>query len=245
MKKTILSVVFSSLIAAGAFGQGYINWASANPTYLTFQYNSTPYSSLGGVLGTGGSTGGGQQALVPTTGGFYYQMLYNTTASTAAPTTLSALTAWSDQTRDSSGSPAILQATASTTSAGYAILGGSTSYQVNWAHGTTYSVMMVGWSANLGTTYAAALANMNNWATDWSTVTGNGATQAFFGVSSAGNFNPASGSPGTSPFGPSGGLINSPNTQLFELAPVSAPEPGTMALAALGGASLLLFRRRK
>ena len=37
--------------------------------------------------------------------------------------------------------------------------------------------------------------------------------------------------------------IDSLNTQLYFIIPV--PEPGTMALAALGGLSLLAFRRKK
>jgi len=73
-------------------------------------------------------------------------------------------------------------------------------------------------------------------------VTGN----AFFGVTSAGTgYNPNNASPGATPFGTGGSLINSPNTQLYLLQVAPTPEPGTMALAALGGASLLLFRRRK
>jgi len=40
--------------------------------------------------------------------------------------------------------------------------------------------------------------------------------------------------------------IGTPNFSSFGVfTPAAAPEPGTMALAALGGASLLLFRRRK
>ena len=102
-------------------------------------------------------------------------------------------------------------------------------------------VLVAGWSANLGSTYAAAWNEIDNWATLGSSVVGT----AFFGLSNEGLLNPNPSSPGNTPFGAAGsGLINNPNMQLNELL-VTVPEPGTMALAALGGASLLLFRRRK
>jgi hypothetical protein len=99
--------------------------------------------------------------------------------------------------------------------------------------------MIVGWSSNLGTTWATVSANLaSNWATSW-------AGNAFFGTSAIG-FGYSGGGPlglpapslFTTSAGMPGGL-----TSGFSL--MAVPEPTTMALAGLAGLSLLLFRRRK
>ena len=69
----------------------------------------------------------------------------------------------------------------------------------------------------------------------------------FLGVTTTGYINPGTANPGVAVFGIApianvGLPIQSVGTQLYAL-PV--PEPGTMALAGLGGLALLLFRRRK
>jgi hypothetical protein len=105
--------------------------------------------------------------------------------------------------------------------------------------------MLVGWSGNLGTSWAAVANVLANWNTLGSGIVG----QGFFGTSSTGYINPllSTSSVGATMFG-NGALsaqglpIFSTLTQLNVLVPT--PEPGTLALAALGGASLLMFRRR-
>ena len=90
--------------------------------------------------------------------------------------------------------------------------------------GVTYSVFLVGWGGGYANIAAAAAAGA---AVGWSSV-----FQYTSGINSGatvGNF--SSLSPNFGVFTPAGA------------GPV--PEPSTMALAALGGASLLLFRRRK
>jgi hypothetical protein len=127
--------------------------------------------------------------------------------------------------------------TAGATAAGWAA-----SATPNYSDGTEKYFMIVGWSSNLGTTWATVAANLaSNWATPW--LGGN----AFFGTSTIGSGFSGGGPfslPAPSLWGTSvampGGLSSG-----FQLMAVIVPEPTTMALFGLGGLSLLLFRRRK
>jgi hypothetical protein len=70
-----------------------------------------------------------------------------------------------------------------------------------------------------------------------------------FGETAFGTVNPAASAPGNPIFASSstplvsGTPIFSLNTPMYELVPV--PEPATLALAGLGGLSMLLFRRQR
>ena len=87
---------------------------------------------------------------------------------------------------------------------------------------TAYTLMLVSWNGSLYSTLAAAEA------------AGNGA----IGFSAPIQY--------TSGTGPTDNTVASaPFAQFGTFVPAIVPEPGTMALAALGGASLLLFRRKK
>ncbi len=108
----------------------------------------------------------------------------------------------------------------------------------NWAAGATKFVEIVGWSVSLGTSWSQISAQLTS---------GNWNADGFYGISSQGQV--ASGGVGTpaSPaaalFGATGQIANG-----WTLAAVTAtptPEPTTLALAALGGISMLLIRRRK
>jgi hypothetical protein len=234
MKKILLTSCCVAALAAASFGQGFINWGTINPTYLTVQTNALQYSPLTDLgAGAAAPTGGTQGVTAGGGAQFYYALLYSTTVS-ADPTTTAGFSAWSPVTLNGQAT-AVLMAT-NANSAGRVATMGVAGENINIANGTTYSVMLVGWSANLGTSWSTVLNEVQNWG---GTVTP--FANAYFGMTSVGSYNPGAAAPGNSPFGTSP-LISSPGTQLYVL-PV--PEPATMALVAMGGASLLLFRRRK
>jgi len=100
-----------------------------------------------------------------------------------------------------------------------------------WTPGTTMSYEIAGWAASLGTTFNSS----------WLTTAPGG----LFGVSAiasgvSGGVNPTSGQsfPTLPLFGGTG--LNSGFTLTS-----AVPEPTSMALAGLGAAALLIFRRRK
>ena len=89
--------------------------------------------------------------------------------------------------------------------------------------GNTYQMIIVGWNAVAG---MGAITTGSYTAVGWS--------------------NPFSYLTGSSASDPNGtaGVGSVPNSNQFGVIPI-VPEPGTLALAALGGASLLMFRRKK
>jgi hypothetical protein len=232
MKKLTLTIVCALAATGAAFAQGNVDWLGINPFAMTAQTNMTQASPLfgGGLTGTGTIGAAGGNASLGT--GFYYELLYNTAFSgsqVAAPTTLAQLATWQDTG---------LTATNSYVAGRLAVVNGNTGAQVPWSPGTTNNIMLVGWSANLGTSWLSVsnkLANGNVFSTPY----------AFFGESATGYISPFSYIPGAPVFGIAPGAEGLPifslNTQLYIL----VPEPGTIALAGLGGLSLLLFRRRK
>lgn len=241
MKKILLTTFCAVALSAASFGQGYVNWSTIVPTYMSAETNSTQYSPLSATLGGGAATGSGAvgNTLAASGGLSYYWCLLYAPSGTAAPTTLSALSSWTSTGLYATNAAAhnLTPGIWSSPSSGQGTL-----TQLPWANGTTMEVLMAGWSANLGVNWTNVLSELNGWSSAQASVNGT----AFFGLSNEGAFNPAAASPGTTPFGTAAsGLINSPNMQLYDLQTTAIPEPGTLALAALGGASLLLFRRKK
>jgi hypothetical protein len=110
---------------------------------------------------------------------------------------------------------------------------------LNYTDGTERYFMIVGWSSNLGTTWATVSGNL---ASGWATLPGQ---NAFFGTSPIGFGYSGGGAfslPATSLWGVTTGMPGGLSSG-FQLMVI--PEPSTMALAGLAGLSLLLFRRRK
>ena len=242
MKKIVLTSVLALAVTSAALAQGNVSWSSISFASVTAQTNTTTYSSFTG----GGSSGNGSvgaTAAGPSGATFYYALLYTSYSGTqaAVPTSLAALSTWSNTG---------LSATNSTSAGRLSVVNPNAGAQVPWSPGTTDSIVLFGWSDDLGTTYAQALANLQNWNSGFGASLDGAA--AYFGLSNTGYITTlsTSTSPGAAVFGTAAtaqGLpIFSPNTQLNELNPVSSvPEPGTMALAGLGGLSLLAFRRKK
>lgn len=110
--------------------------------------------------------------------------------------------------------------------------GTSAGVQVDLASGTTYDVMLVGWSSNLGSSWPV----VENQAADFD-VSGAG----FFGNTGIGTATPFS---TAGPGDPTVFPAMFPNGSLTLYA-IPIPEPTTLALAALGGLSMLLLGRCK
>jgi hypothetical protein len=235
MKTLALAIVCVLAMTGAVFAQGTVVWNFITPGSMTAETNTTQGSPVFG----GGSEGGGTVGpIAPGVSGatYNFELLYNTsfTGSQAPAPGFASLFGgtWLDTG---------LTATNSNTAGRLAPVNPNSAAVVPWANGVTNNIMLVGWSANLGTS--------------WATVSNELATGSFnfilspvfFGESATGYLTPLS--PGTNPgatvFGsgpsPQGLPIFSLNTQLY----VIIPEPGTIALVALGGLSLLLFRRRK
>jgi hypothetical protein len=222
MKKIVLTSVCALAVTGAAFAQGTVAWQSISPGGITFETNTTV------VFGTQASTGGGTIGKTSiTAGSFYYELLYDTSATqVAAPTTLAGLSSWSD-----SG----LEAENNVSTAG-ALQNINPSADATVPFTATSSILVVGWSANLGTTWSAAETALAS--------PGSVVGTALFGISSSGFDTPnASGvSPGATFFGTATGEIHS---LLTPLDVVATPEPTTIALGVMGGLSLLALRRKK
>lgn len=223
MKKILLTIGLVSLAVISSQAQGYVLFSSSTQNIST--------NNTAGIITTQASTSGKTLGA----GNYYYALFWSATGNgittaiqgntTGYAWTVAGWTADTDATAAaaSTGTAGRLAATApngdgSTTVAG--ITGGN-----------PYYFAIVGWSASLGTTLAQAEQNA-------STGIGYIGQSAVSGAITTGN-----GGSIPAPLLMGGGA---PSIQAFTLGAVApVPEPTTMAMAALGGASLLLFRRRK
>jgi len=232
MKKTLLTLAIVAS-AAAAYAQGFVYFSNSGNTHVST--NSA----------VGGAAAGTLAANAGTVGTTYYFALFISSTAPGATAAISGTSASTYAFQNGSGwtfdNPS---STAGYLGAAYATNNGTAgqftatdqdpanSSQTLLASGAAQYFVVVGWSANIGSTLTALASYLAD-----PTVTG------WVGQSAA------SGSilPGT----PSGSEVavmgkNAPGIPGFTLGEVvPTPEPATMALAAIGGASLLLFRRKK
>jgi hypothetical protein len=211
--KKILSIIAGVALATGAFAQGTVSFANNSGTLVT---------TNGGTIG---NTATAAQ-------GFYYALFIQSYTGSVTSDNNPLTGGWTF-----TGSYATN--TAATTGGRFS---GGTATVTGWAAGATNQFLVVGWSSNLGASWAAIASQVQN---GWTASGFYGASSTSFGSAGGGSQS----LPTFSLFTTTG-----PNAQgnpiqtgftLNAVSPVVTPEPTTLALAGLGGASLLLFRRRK
>lgn len=224
MKKSLTVAAISGLCFA-TLGQGVVNWSSPAGGFIV-QTNGLELSPL--VFGSP-LPGWGTQGNTDPANTYYYELLVGSAAS--APTSLAALSSWSDTGLEARNHP--------TASGRITMINSSAAATAtNLPVGVTLNDILVGWSANLGTTWSAALANLNQYG-------GPAGVLSYFGVSSMGSITGvAAPGPGFDPFGAAAGQILQDASNPMQLYVIPTPEPGTAVLTALGGAGLLLFHRK-
>jgi hypothetical protein len=230
MIKTTFAAV--ALIAAlgipSAFGQGTIVFGNTTTTKIST--NSVVGGAATGLTSATTTAGGSEN--------FYFALFYSTSQTSVSGSTAAVLgtngvyafnaSGWvngSQSSLSTNGVAAGRFQPSSPNSDGSASVSALTG-------GTSADFVVIGWSANIGSTVAALQAWLAN-----PTSAGWVGESAVSGTLTPGTL----GSTGASGlFGTATGLIPG-----WTLGLVSVPEPGTLALAAIGGASLLLFRRKK
>jgi hypothetical protein len=230
MKKSLLTLAFAVLAVASTQAQGLVVFASGTQTVST--------NNSAGISGLGGSGTGKTVASANT---FYYALFVSTSATTVNGSAAAVSGIAATNLFSSSFAPVTNVLAAANT-----VLGRWSSLTANGsgadtvagiAGGANAQFVYLGWSANLGTSLSALETSL---ATP--------GTVGFIGQSAVG---------GTQTLG-DGNLVLTPNLSgaaapgiagftlgSFAIPIVPTPEPATLALAGLSGASLLLFRRRK
>jgi hypothetical protein len=221
MKKNIVTLAITLIAAITSSAQGIVLFANSGG------YRVSTNTVVGGAAsGTTAQSGSG------TSPSFYYALFASQTTNAVGGSTNGVVGSgtyafsdgnWTFQDNGTNGSTGRLSSSQ---------LNAQGDTALTFAGGSTAYFTIVGWSANIGTTYQSLQSYLAN-------PTFNG----FAGESTvSGALIPGiEGSTGATPL--FGAYPNIPGFTLGLVTPV--PEPGTMALAALSGASLLLFRRRK
>jgi hypothetical protein len=221
MKKLAVTLCLSAL-AVGAFAQGTVNFQ--NGIGLNISTNS------------GGTSG----AITAGSGPYYFALLTASSTVTTVDANLQQLlsSAWSFGIYGSN-----------TATAGR-MSGGSGVSVPGWNPGETNSYIVVGWSAGLGASWAQVRSELTGAIRNGNSFQINGPGGGFLGASAVG-FGTAGGPTSPLPtlpwniFGTTATAGGTPvgGFTIFGTTPI--PEPTTFALAGLGAAALVIFRRRK
>jgi len=223
MKKQLLIAALAVATSLSAFGQGYVSFASTKAQGVWYGPSSQSPGSPA-ALGNAGITVGfmwAAQGSVPTVG------------SSGTPTNSSTNPNWAQVLGDpafhfATNGSALVSVALNNTGLGQAGWGydpgtgaGKSFALVGTTAGATYAFLTVAWSSTYANPWLAA------------------ANNSFVGYSNPFNYvtGPDSGA-AVSTFAASG-------QNAFGVQPTVVPEPATFALAGLGAAALLVFRRRK
>jgi PEP-CTERM motif len=226
MKKLIaLTTITAAIVATSAFGQGFVQFTTGK-SQAWDGFTTAGSSALSSKVNV--ALFWAAQGSTPTVAS-----LLASTPTSGNSTTVESYTAaqaWTDILNGgftlgqnaSSGNANVIQLTAA--NGGIQYFGGSGFNLAGTAANTAYAMYFVSWDATYATPALAAAANGGaGAAVGWSSV---------FTYTTVANTGTPSSMSGLAP-------------QFGTFVPVSAPEPSTMALAGLGGAAMLLFRRRK
>ena len=220
MKKLILTIGIAT-VSASLFAQGYFVFQTASRTvwddWSVLKNKADGSNNVAFLIGTG------TPAIITAAGGKV------ATNALALPNNLSAATAWSDILSDPNFKVATNLATANA-----AIIQTSTLGAVSYNGGNPFVVSNTAAGGGSITVFLIA------WNSVYSTPWDASAASSPLGWSAAFTYNYAAG-PVPGPVGSPGNM----NTLVSSFGVAPVPEPATMALAGLGGLSLLLFRRRK
>lgn len=241
MKKIIITTVALSVVATSGFSQGLINLSGGASAATKMSTNSVVGGPATGVTAAGA--------------GLYYYALFASSSQNSINGSSSAVSGLSgnyvfNNTGGGSASTGwvlvgmatntlatgrYVAASQGTTSFGQGALNADGSMTVQGIAGAgAASIVTVGWSGAIGSTLSA----LSTWYSA-------GASSGWIGQSGIASvtLGDGSGIATPNPFGTTAGQVGGIMMGLTPIVPV--PEPTTLALAGLSGASLLLFRRRK
>jgi len=226
MKKQLTIIAAISLAVVSVQAQGLVNFANS--------------SSAGSKVSTNAVVGGSASGLTGATAGTFYYALFSSAATTVSGVATSLIPTGTTQPTGSFG--ALGDANwhfqgYATNSATVGRVAGPLPLTLNGVlGGATLQFVVLGWSANLGLDLASLTSSLNS-ALPQGTVAWLGESAVSVPVTVGDG-----GSVPTPAIMAASGAVPGFTVGLI---PTSVPEPATMALAALGGASLLMLRRKK